>query len=274
MNRKRAGTADPKDGLFSSDPGYPDLRYRIEGYPDISTQKDLIQTISEDFGFSEVEDNGSAKLLESELGQNRSIYPPSQTLERLKVLLKNRLVLVAGSGDTLDEDLEDLVRLEEESHVLSHSTLMAVDGAVEGVLNHGLVPHVVASDLDGPMSLILECNRKGAVVVVLAHGDNKEAVREHIKQMQGYVLGTTQRETFSNIHNFGGFTDGDRAVLLARHFQAKGIVLLGFDFQKPGRYSHHASQAVKKRKLGWCRKILEDVVGVVGFEEWAKNNSS
>jgi len=269
MNRKSAET---KDDFFSTDPGYPDLRYRIEGYPGISTQEDLIQTISEEFGFSEEEDNGSTELLERELRQNSFIYPPPQTLGKLKNLLKNRLVFVAGSGDTLDEDLKDLIRLEEEAHVLSHSTLMAVDGAVVGALKHGLAPHVVVSDLDGPMNLILECNRKGAAMVVLAHGDNKEAVREYIKQMEGYVLGTTQREAFSSIHNFGGFTDGDRAVILARHFQAEEIVLLGFDFGKPGRYSHHASLAKKKKKLGWCQRILENV-DVVGFEEWVKNNS-
>lgn len=271
MNRKSAET---KDGFFSSDSGYPDLRYRIESYPGISTQEDMIRTISEEFGFSEEEDNGSAQLLESELRQNRFIYPPPQTLEKLKVLLKNRLVFVAGSGDTLDEDLKCLVGQEEEAHVLSHSTLMAVDGAVVGALKHGLAPHVVVSDLDGPMSLILECNRKGAVMIVLAHGDNKEAVREYIKQMGGYVLGTTQREAFSNIHNFGGFTDGDRAVILARHFQAKEIVLLGFDFGKPGRYSHHASLAKKKKKLGWCQRILRSVEGVVGFGEWIEKEGN
>ena len=45
------------------------------------------------------------------------------------------------------------------------------------------------------------------------------------------VIGTTQIEPISDVYNFGGFTDGDRAVFLAEHFGAKEIELVGFDFE-------------------------------------------
>ena len=45
-------------------------------------------------------------------------------------------------------------------------------------------------------------------------------------------------EKFANLQNYGGFTDGDRAVFIADHFKAKKIFLIGFDFNDDvGRYS-------------------------------------
>ena len=45
-------------------------------------------------------------------------------------------------------------------------------------------------------------------------------------------IGTTQTNPFNKIQNFGGFTDGDRGVFLASHFDAKKIILFGMDFGK------------------------------------------
>ena len=39
-------------------------------------------------------------------------------------------------------------------------------------------------------------------------------------------IGTTQTTPFNKIQNFGGFTDGDRGVFLASHFEAKKLFFL------------------------------------------------
>ncbi len=74
-------------------------------------------------------------------------------------------------------------------------------------------------------------------MVVHAHGDNVNLLRKLVPKMKK-CIGTTQVKPFHDIHNFGGFTDGDRAAFLASRFNAKNIVLVGMDFRdKIGRYS-------------------------------------
>jgi len=75
-----------------------------------------------------------------------------------------------------------------------------------------------------------------------------------------YCIGTTEGKPFGNIHNFGGFTDGDRCVFLAKYFGAKCIVLFGMDFgTKIGKYSKEkiSNRTTKIRKLRYGKKLLE-----------------
>ena len=57
------------------------------------------------------------------------------------------------------------------------------------------------------------------------------------------------------VADYGGFTDGDRAVCICQEFGVRRIVLRGFDFlhpnPKPG-----SDPAVKLRKLGWAERII------------------
>ena len=73
-------------------------------------------------------------------------------------------------------------------------------------------------------------------------------------------MGTTQTKPIGKIHNFGGFTDGDRCVFLANHFKAKKIILLGMDFgNRIGRYSktNVVNRTTKIKKLRRGKKLLE-----------------
>ncbi len=68
-------------------------------------------------------------------------------------------------------------------------------------------------------------------------------------------IGTTQTTPFNKIQNFGGFTDGDRGVFLASHFEAKKIILFGMDFGKQiGKFSNTKKSdrdtKLKKLKIG------------------------
>ena len=50
---------------------------------------------------------------------------------------------------------------------------------------------------------------------------------------EGEISLTTQPFQFGKVRDYGGFTDGDRAVELARRFGTTDILLLGFDFGNP-----------------------------------------
>ncbi|MEE9593346.1 MAG: 6-hydroxymethylpterin diphosphokinase MptE-like protein, partial [Thermoplasmata archaeon] len=119
------------------------------------------------------------------------------------------------------------------------------------------LPSVVVTDLDGRVEDQLEAHRRGALIAIHAHGDNMEALRRWTASFGPRTLGTTQAEPFEGIHNFGGFTDGDRAVYLADHFGAAEIRTVGFDFDRPNPKDQPTD--VKLRKLAWARRLLEDL---------------
>ena len=67
-------------------------------------------------------------------------------------------------------------------------------------------------------------------------------------------IGTSQSTPFDKIQNFGGFTDGDRGVFLANHYEAKKIILFGMDFGKQiGKFSK-TKKSERKIKLMKLRK--------------------
>ncbi len=90
----------------------------------------------------------------------------------------------------------------------------------------------------------------GTIVVVHAHGDNIPFLRHWVKKLTGPVVATTQSTPFLHIHNFGGFSDGDRAVFAADALGAKTIRLVGFDLDDKN------VDPVKRGKLMWAKKLI------------------
>jgi uncharacterized Rossmann fold enzyme len=134
--------------------------------------------------------------------------------------------------------------------------VIAADGATTSLLNElGKVPDIIVTDLDGNVPDQIAANAQGAVVVILAHGDNQEAVRRYVPWFSGLVTPTTQGRPFPGVYNVGGFTDGDRAVMLARHMGVEKVHLLGFDMVDP-RPKEGKDLSVKLRKLEIARELI------------------
>ena len=98
-------------------------------------------------------------------------------------------------------------------------------------------------------------------MLVHAHGDNSEKI--HFVKNFKNCIGTTQTKPVGKIHNFGGFTDGDRSVFLANHFKAKKIILLGMDFgTRIGKYSKTRvlNRTIKIKKLRRGKELVEWLV--------------
>ena len=91
-------------------------------------------------------------------------------------------------------------------------------------------------------------------MVVHAHGDNMEALGKEVPRLKR-VIGTTQSKPLKNVYNFGGFTDGDRGVFLAKEMGARSITLIGFDFRDEN------VTPLKKKKLVWAEKLIKMVMG-------------
>ena len=82
-----------------------------------------------------------------------------------------------------------------------------------------------------------------------------DLVREYAPLFTGPVVLTTQGRPENTVFNYGGFTDGDRCVCLAREFGARHILLYGFDFDNPNP-KEGSDPARKLKKLAWAKRII------------------
>ncbi len=199
----------------------------------------IYEEILNDLGFSREEDESSAQLLSELLKKKRNSL---LTLEKLQNIIKDKEVIVCGKAPRLLNDVTKLQTKKKE-------VIVAADGATSTLLSRGITPHVIVSDLDGVMDDIIKANERCAVVVVHAHGDNITKLKSYVPQLQK-IIGTTQSRPLSNVFNFGGFTDGDRAIYLAKQLGAKEISIIGFDFEDA------TVGEIKKKKLRWAKRLI------------------
>ena len=197
------------------------------------------KAILEDFGWTAEGDEAAAKLLSSMLPE-RTPY-----LDNVKELIRDRDVIVCGKAPTLEKDMEKI-------DWWYRYTVIAADGAVSKLLWQGIVPDIVVSDLDGPHEDLMRADENGSIILAHAHADNVESVKSLVPKLK-HVVGTTQARPLDNVYNFGGFSDGDRCVFLAKEFGAKTIKIIGFDLDDTN------VTPKKLKKLKWARKLLGDL---------------
>ena len=177
--------------------------------------------ILEDFGFSRSGDEESARLLDEILSTEGCL-----TLDDLSQIVGfSDKFIVFGAGPSLKEH----VRMLKEDYDLKNYVLVSADGATTALIEERLVPDIVATDLDGKIDDILLANLRGANMAIHAHGDNIDKIAS-LTSFFNNVIGTTQAQPIGNLYNFGGFTDGDRALFLAVALGASEITLAGMDF--------------------------------------------
>lgn len=196
--------------------------------------------IVREFGFDRAQDERSAQLL-SHLLAIKTGY--NSTLAKLSRLVKGCDVLVCGKAPILIRDIKS-------GKIEGQETIIAADGATSVLLSQGVIPHIVVSDLDGSISDLKRANAMCAIMVVHAHGDNINAIEAYVPSLSA-VLGTAQTQPEPLLLNVGGFTDGDRAVFLAKEYGARTISAIGFDF------SDISVTPRKMKKLQWAKRLLE-----------------
>ena len=201
----------------------------------------IYEEILADFGFSREEDEMCVRILKM-MTMNSDLIDDDELGEMFKPQ-----ATVFGNAPCLESDIE-------ENGV--QGTLVASGSAVKRLLAMGIMPDVVVTDLDGDMDSQLEASARGAVTALHAHGDNQDLVRMYAGEFKGPVILTTQSTPETTVYDFGGFTDGDRAYCMARHFGCD-TVIRGFDYDNPLPKDGTDPQ-VKLHKLKWARHIIED----------------
>ena len=192
----------------------------------------LQEEINSQFGFSRVREKVASKMV-STFG-NFSKSPGSSFM--------NRDFVLVGAG------LSDVPNLSQEN-------LIVADGALRPVLQKGQIPEWIVSDLDGYIPDIVWACENGSNLIIHAHGDNISRVFQYHESVKPTCITTTYPS--NNTQSWGGFTDGDRSVMMCLSLGTKSIRLLGFDFERVGSFSGEYSPR-KKEKLVWAKKIIDE----------------
>ena len=200
-------------------------------------------SILKELNYSEKKDKESALILDS-------ILKKTDTIEKIKKLIEGKTIFVIGSGPSLSIAIPKLKKLEK-------SIKIAADSSLKPLVDNGIIPDIIVTDLDGNEDAIKKISKTKSIFVIHAHGDNIEKL-QMVKKMKN-CIGTTQTNPFNKVQNFGGFTDGDRGVFLASYFNAKKIILFGMDFgNQIGKFSNtkKSDRETKLKKLEIGRDLL------------------
>ncbi|BBL67345.1 6-hydroxymethylpterin diphosphokinase MptE-like protein [Methanoculleus chikugoensis] len=189
------------------------------------------------FGFEREADEAAARTLADLAGRD--------DVGLLEAFIRGRQVTVCGNAPCLSGELD---RIE--------GTVLAADAAAEVLADHGIRPDAVFTDLDGATDVFIELSEQGTVMVVHAHGDNVPLLRHWVPRIPGPLVATTQAAPLPHVHNFGGFTDGDRAVFAADELGAASVRIVGFDLADKN------VDPLKRGKLYWAGELLR----LIGYD--------
>lgn len=187
---------------------------------------------------------GFDRKLDEEAGRLLASLMTRDDLPFLENAIRGKTVTVCGNAPCLKDELGKI-----------GGTVLAADAAIEVLAARGIRADAVFTDLDGATDTLLAANRNGTIAVVHAHGDNMPLLRAWVPKFTGPLVATTQAAPLPRVYNFGGFTDGDRAVFAAVSLGAAEVRIVGFNLDDPN------VEPFKRGKLAWARKLL----GLIGY---------
>ena len=197
--------------------------------------------ILEEMEYDRPSDEASVRLMKMILTNSDLIDD-----DDLRTYIRGKVVVTGGAKFSVND-------------VPEYDTLIATGSSIPYLLENAIIPDVIVTDLDGDVEAQKAASSKGAVTLIHAHGDNADELILHAKDFKGKILMTTQSKPELTVYNFGGFTDGDRAVCTADAMGARKITLIGFDFNVPEKKTD-SNFYIKKKKLAWAKNIIENMV--------------
>ena len=211
--------------------------------------------IVEQFGYDMKTDQEAADLLS---GYIKNVAMP---LEVAQKRVEGKNILVCGAGPSIQDNLVAI----KDYGLLDDTVVFAADGATTACMENEIIPDFILTDLDGRMEDIVVAQKQGAIVVIHAHGDNIPALNLWVTRLlEGRaMMGSTQIRPRPDVHNLGGFTDGDRCVFWAEGLRAAKIALAGMDlgnmigrYSKPEMTQDEMASPLKRQKLMVAKELL------------------
>ena len=216
--------------------------------------KEILETL----GFLRDDDEKTAELLDKILDE-KGCLTIEQFFDEMMEKKDTSKFIVVGAGPSIKKHIKYV----KENYDLNDYLIVSADGATTAMLEDGLVPDIVATDLDGKMEDLLAANSLGSYFVIHAHGNNEELIDNWTTKFDK-ILGTTQSVPIGHLYNFGGFTDGDRAMFFAIALGCEEMVLAGMDFGTTvTKYSRPniegatgPADEIKTKKLIFAERLL------------------
>ena len=235
---------------------------------DLASQLIQVQSVvREHFGWNYDDDLSSANKMsvlfstQSPFGVEKWSVKARETNKNSlqKTLTESERVIIVGASIT-EEELS--------TADLENCAIIAADGSVGAIATHHNLACVV-TDFDGNPHLDAVA-KNGVLFVAHAHGDNQQRWEKTLNKWNRYssqpnlILTHQVNQSINGMENYGGFTDGDRAVCLAIGLGVKSenITLLGFSTGQIGKWSGNTNVEQKLMKLEWMYKIIE----MIGLE--------
>ena len=201
---------------------------------DIEWWWDFQDRIEDQFGFSRIREDVASRFASRIFTQEGDI----------SAHVKDRDLVIVGAGINSFTDIPE-------------SELLVADGALRACLERGIIPEFIVTDLDGYISDLIWASEHGSKVIVHSHGDNLAALYGYSSHIRSICVTSTYPSTGTSC--WGGFTDGDRALMMALSLGCKSVQLIGFDFSRIGDYSGKYSPR-KLEKLAWAKKIVTECI--------------
>jgi len=199
------------------------------------TWEPVYEAVLADMGYDRADDEAARDDL-------RSLAEASPTLDPAADTFEGETVAVAAPGRGLSAAL---------SVVATADVVVAAGVAADRLLDAGVAPDWVVTDLDGHPDRVADFTQDGLPVVVHAHGDNRDRLAACVPDCDpASVVPTTQAAPVGPVRNYGGFTDGDRAAFFADALGAESLVFPGWDL------TDRRVDATKARKLEWAARLL------------------
>lgn len=159
---------------------------------------------------------------------------------------------IFAPGPSLEEIMDNHDGFKEYSSMVD---FIFVDGAAKLALERGLKISLLITDLDGltHQDIFRIHDDKNALVIIHCHGDNIQEVKKFLSMVsidERYIF-TTQSAPSGNVYNWGGFTDGDRAIFAAFNlgYQRIYLVSMDVDADQIGRFSKENYKELDESKL-------------------------
>jgi len=215
-------------------------------------QADVASAKSMKMAFDEAEPFGLSKWNINARNQSLGVL-------QLKLLKATAVVFVGAAVES--QELEEMVG--------DGVVFIAADGAV-GALPTQADLACIVSDFDGTTHLELAA-KSGATIIAHAHGDNIEAWNECVEKWSQFsnppalVLSHQTPHYFEGMHNWGGFTDGDRALCMAHSLGVnfEDVYLVGYTLSRVGQWSGRTQESLKLAKLQWMAAVVQ----MLGLEQ-------
>lgn len=189
------------------------------------------EEISEQFDFSKDREAVASRLISNVKHNSFSI----------RKRIEDKDLILVGAGLQKDTDIPS-------------SNVIVADGALRACLERNIIPSLIVTDLDGYIPDILWARKQGSEIILHAHGDNIARVFQYLSDINPNCITTTYPSVSSNC--WGGFTDGDRALMMSLSLNCNTIKMIGFDYNIIGNYSGDYSPR-KLEKLRWAQKIIQ-----------------